>query len=184
MFAVWKLFAVAGQASASANIRQSDTPSSHKTATMPSDSNVVLSASGVPGALIGSAGDLSIDGTTGLVYALAGTWAPAGSISSASSAPATPVLAIANYTAGLLDFLIEVDSTAGPVLITLPDTAAYGHVFRIAWIAGSNAVTVTSTDTASRPIEGDDGLPHISVTLSVVGEVVEHYRSAAIFKRT
>lgn len=151
--------------------------------TLAQDTNVILFGSGVPAAGVGSTGDISVDWPLS-TFNLKGVsaWATGGSLGTA--AIGLPVLTAVNYAALATDYLIEVDSTAAPVLITFPHLAALGHEYRIAWIAGTNAVTVTTTNTAVCSVEDSDGLSYPLITVSALGEVIDFYRSALRFKRT
>jgi hypothetical protein len=90
----------------------------------------------------------------------------------------------ANYTATAVDYPIEVDSTLAPVIITLPDTLALGQQFRIAWLAGTFPVTITSTNPIAKPIEQSSGGLGATALMSVLGEVADFYISQNRFKRT
>ena len=153
------------------------------TVLLAADTNVVLFGSGVPAAGVGSTGDVSVDWPLStLNLKSAGTWSGAGSLGTVPTA--LPVLAVTGYAALTTDYLIEVDSTSAPVLVTLPHLAAIGHEYRIAWIAGANAVTVTTTNTSVCSVEDSDGLSYPLITISAPGEVIDFYRSAVRFKRT
>jgi hypothetical protein len=103
-----------------------------------------------------------------------------------SSAPSNLILkrVIANYLLTSVDYPLEVDSTLGPVTITLPAANALGDEFRIAWIAGAFPVTITSSNTVARPVERPDGSAGTSALMSGIGEVWDFYISQNRFKRT
>jgi hypothetical protein len=70
----------------------------------------------------------------------------------------------ADYTVTEADEIIEVDTTAGNVEITLPNTLTAGKKITIIWIAGANTLTITSV----KNMVDFDGVPKLSITPTVL----------------
>jgi hypothetical protein len=87
-----------------------------------------------------------------------------------------------NYTSTASDYIIEIDTTLGPVTLSLLASVPKGTPYRVAWKAGTHPATITSTDTVLAPIEGEDVVPYTSVIIPRVGTVYDFYLSTNRFK--